>query len=159
MTSEMVQNDDTKTGRLLMAIEMSLSNWGWSAAIEDQPRKRVRTFVGGDYRGLLEAVADFKARFKLLADAPVVFCYEASRDRLYPYRRLVELGQEVWVIDSASIEVSRHRRNAKSNRIDADKLVELMQRKAVARRLAVALWRYTAQGVIPAGAQANPFGR
>ncbi len=85
---------------------------------------------GGDFQALLDAVADFKARFKLSPDTPVVFCYEAGRDGFYPFRRLIELGHTVWVIDSASIEVSRHRRNAKSDGIDVDKLVELMQRKA-----------------------------
>jgi transposase len=130
MTNEMLEKDDTQTDRLLVAIEMSLSKWGLSAAREGQPRKRVKTVTGGDYQVLLEAIADFKARFKLSPDAPVVFCYEAGRDGFYPYRRLVELGHDVWVIDSASIEVSRHLRNAKSDGIDADKLVELMQRKA-----------------------------
>jgi len=130
MANQMLQKDDTKTGRLLVAIEMSLSKWGLAAAIEGQPRKRVKTVEGGDFQALLGAVADFKARFQLSPDAPVVFCYEAGRDGFYPYRRLVELGHTVWVIDSASIEVSRHRRNAKSDGIDVDKLVELMQRKA-----------------------------
>jgi len=146
MTSEMRQKDDTKTGRLLVAIEMSLSKWGLAAAVEGQPRKRVKTVVGGDYRALLEAVADFKARFKLSPDAPVVFCYEAGRDGFYPYRRLVEWGHAVWVIDSASIEVSRRRRNAKSDGIDADKLVELMQRKAGGEQRALRLVRVPDEG-------------
>lgn len=130
MTNQMLQNDDTKLVRLLLAIEMSLSTWGLSAAMEGQPRKRVKTITAGDYPALVAVVADFKARFKLSPEAPVVCCYEAGRDGFYPYRRLMGMGYEVWVIDSASIEVSRHRRNAKSDGIDADKLVELMQRKA-----------------------------
>ena len=146
MTSEMLQKDDTKTGRLLVAIEMSLSKWGLAAAVEGQPRKRVKTVVGGDYRALLEAVADFKARFKLTPDAPVVFCYEAGRDGFYRYRRLVEWGHAVWVIDSASIEVSRRRRNAKSDGIDADKLVELMQRKAGGEQRALRVVRVPDEG-------------
>ena len=141
MMNEMLQKNDTKTGRLLVAIEMSLSKWGLSAANEGQPRKRVKTVAGGDYRALLEAVTDFKQRFKLTAEAPVVFCYEAGRDGFYPYRRLTELGHTVWVIDSASIEVSRRQRNAKSDGIDADKLVELMQRKAGGERRALRIVR------------------
>jgi transposase len=140
MTNEMLQKDDTKPGRLLVAIEMSLSKWGLSAAREGQPRKRVKTVTGGDYQALLEAVADYKERFKLSPEAPVVFCYEAGRDGFYPYRRLTALGHDVWVIDSASIEVSRHRRNAKSDGIDADKLVELMQRKAGGEQRALMKW-------------------
>ena len=130
MTNEMLRSDDIKAVRLLVALELSLSKWGLSAAVERQPRKRVKTVAGGDYAGLERAVAEFKVRFKLPGDTPVVFCYEAGRDGFHPYRRLTEWGHEVWVIDSASIEVSRHRRHAKSDGIDADKLVELMQRKA-----------------------------
>jgi transposase len=51
------------------------------------------------------------------------------------------MGYTVWVIDSASIEVSRRRRNAKSDGIDADKLVELMQRKALGERRALRICR------------------
>jgi transposase len=89
----------------------------------------------------LEAVKEIKVRFKLPEDAPVVFCYEAGRDGFYPYRVLTALGYAVWVIDSASIEVSRHRRNAKSDGIDADKLVELMQRKAGGEQRALRIVR------------------
>ncbi|HUL11511.1 MAG TPA: IS110 family transposase [Methylococcaceae bacterium] len=141
MTKQMLQSDDTKPGRLLVAMEMSLSKWGLAAAVAGQPRKRVKTVAEGDYGALLEAVAEFKARFKLLPDAPVIFCYEAGRDGFYPYRRLVEMGYTVWVIDSASIEVSRRRRNAKSDGIDADKLVELMQRKALGEQRALRIVR------------------
>ena len=130
MTNEMLRKDDSKVGRLLVALELSLSKWRLSAAVEGVPRKRVKTVVGGDYMGLLEAVGELKERFKLGSEVEVVFCYEAGRDGFYPYRRLTALGHTVWVIDSASIEVSRHRRHAKSDGIDAEKLVELMQRKA-----------------------------
>jgi transposase len=51
------------------------------------------------------------------------------------------MGYTVWVIDSASIEVSRRRRNAKSDGIDADKLVELMQRKALGEQRALRIVR------------------
>jgi transposase len=67
---------------------------------------------------------------QLPADTPVILCYEAGRDGFFPYRRLTEMGFQVWVIDSASIEVSRKQRRAKSDGIDAEKLWELMRRKA-----------------------------
>lgn len=141
MTKQMLQIEDSKIERLLVAIEMSLSSWRLASVREGQPRKRVKTVAGGDYRALLEGVANFKSHFKLEADAAVVFCYEAGRDGFYPYRRLTELGHTVWVIDSASIEVSRKRRNAKSDGIDADKLVELMQRKAGGEQRALRIVR------------------
>ncbi|MGH6634697.1 MAG: IS110 family transposase [Gammaproteobacteria bacterium] len=84
---------------------------------------------GGPLPGL-GGVAEAKVRLKRPDETKVVFCYEAGRDGCHPYRRLTELGHEVWVIDSASIEVSRKMRRAKSDGIDADKLSELMQRQA-----------------------------
>lgn len=139
--NKMLQNDDTKGKRLLVAMELSLSKWGLAAMVEGLPRKRVRQVAGGDYLALMEAVGEFKARFKLEDGAPVVFCYEAGRDGFYPYRRLTEWGHTAWVIDSASIEVSRHRRNVKADGIDADKLVELMQRKAQGEQRALRVVR------------------
>ncbi|MGH8652030.1 MAG: IS110 family transposase [Gammaproteobacteria bacterium] len=93
-----------------------------------QPRKRVKTVEAGNYLDLAQAVAEAKVRLKRPDETKVVFCYEAGRDGFHPYRRLTELGHEVWVIDSAS--VSRKMRRAKSDGIDADKLSELMQRQA-----------------------------
>ncbi|MGH8650867.1 MAG: IS110 family transposase [Gammaproteobacteria bacterium] len=121
---------DTKALCLLVAMEMSLNTWRLAMAVEGQPKKRVKTVEAGHYLELVQAVADAKERFTLPEATPVVFCYEAGRDGFYPYRRLTELGHEVWVIDSASIEVSRKKRRAKSDGIDADKLSELMQRQA-----------------------------
>jgi len=136
MTNQMLQTNHNNpqgqihTPRLLVAMEMSVKKWGVALAVEGQPRKRVKTVAGGDYMTLLKAVEAAKQRFGLSVDTPVVFCYEAGRDGFFPYRRLTELGHEVWVIDSASIEVSRRRRQAKSDGVDLDKLMELMQRRA-----------------------------
>ncbi len=135
MTNEMLQAHDSKatdTGarRLLVAMEMSLKSWRLAMAVEGAPRKRVKTVEAGHYLELAQAVAEAKERFKLPEETGVVFCYEAGREGFYPSRRLTELGHAVWVIDSASIEVSRKQRRAKSDGIDADKLSELMQRQA-----------------------------
>ena len=141
MTNEMLRTNDTKAMRLLVALELSASKWQLAAGVEGQPRKRVKTVAGGDYVALAEAIVEIKERFKLTVDAPVVFCYEAGRDGFYPYRRLQESGHTVWVVDSASIEVSRHARRAKSDGIDAEKLLELMQRKAGGEHRALRLVR------------------
>ena len=141
MTNEMLQANDTKTPRLLVAMEMSLKTWRLAMMVEGGLRKRVRTVAAGNYEELLPAVAEAKDRFRLPAEAGVVFCYEAGRDGFYPCRRLTAAGQEVWVIDSASIEVSRRRKQAKSDGIDADKLVELMQRRVRGEKKALRIVR------------------
>jgi len=106
MTNEMLQENHTKPARLLVAMEMSLKTWRLAMSVEGQVRKRVKTIEAGNYVTLLEeAATEAKVRMKLAEDAGVVFCYEAGRDGFYPYRQLTTEGHEVWVIDSASIEV------------------------------------------------------
>ncbi len=146
MTNEMLQTNDTNTSttlaiRLLVAIEMSLKNWRLVMSPECGTRNRVKTVEAGNYFELEKAVAEARERFKLPPLTPIVFCYEAGRDGFYPYRRLTEVGHEVWVIDSASIEVSRRQKQAKSDGIDGDKLAELMQRKARGDKKALRLVR------------------
>lgn len=146
MTNEMLQANDTNTPaalaiRLLVAMEMSLKAWRLVMAPEGGTRRRVKTVEAGNYLELERAVAEARERFKLPPETPLVFCYEAGRDGFYPYRRLTEVGHEVWVIDSASIEVSRRQKQAKSDGIDGDKLAELMQRKARGEQKALRLVR------------------
>ena len=146
MTNEMLQTNDTNTSatltpRLLVAIEMSLKNWRLVMSPEGGTRNRVKTVEAGNYLELEKAVAEARERFKLSPQTPLVFCYEAGRDGFYPYRRLTEVGHEVWVIDSASIEVSRRQKQAKSDGIDGDKLAELMQSKARGEKKALRIVR------------------
>ena len=58
----------------------------------------------------------------------VVSCYEAGRDGFWAYRFLVSEGVENRVVDSSSIEVNRWKRRAKTDRMDAGKLVEMLRR-------------------------------
>ena len=60
--------------------------------------------------------------------APVVSCYEAGRDGFWIHRALVALGVANRVVDSSSIEVNRRARRAKTDRIDAVKLVQMLVR-------------------------------
>src|SRR5262249_24202599 len=69
-----------------------------------------------------------KARFDLTADAPVVSGSEAGRDGFWLHRFLVHHGSDHRVVDSASIEVNRRQRRAKSDALDATKLVERLIR-------------------------------
>jgi transposase len=135
MMNKMLQVNDSKTTiprapRLLVAMELSLKTWRLAMSVAGQEKKRVKTVAGGHYEALAEVVREVKTRWALPAGTDTVFCYEAGRDGFYPYRRLTGLGHTVWVIDSSSIEVSRKQRRAKSDGIDADKLLALMQRQA-----------------------------
>ena len=73
-------------------------------------------------------IAQGRVRFGLDATAPVVSCYEAGRDGFWIHRALVALGVANRVVDSSSIEVNRRARRAKTDRIDAVKLVQMLVR-------------------------------
>src|SRR5262245_5281544 len=67
-----------------------------------------------------------KKRFGLPEGAAVASCYEAGRDGFWLHRFLLSKKVEDLVVDSASIEVNRRKRRAKSDRLDAIKLVEML---------------------------------
>ena len=79
-----------------------------------------------DTAAFLRCVAKARARFGLSSAAPLYTCYEAGRDGWWLHRWLTEQGIHNIVVDASSIEVSRRRRRAKSDRIDGHKLLELL---------------------------------
>jgi transposase len=61
--------------------------------------------------------------FGLPADSRVVSCYEAGRDGFWIHRLLVAHAVANVVVDASSIEVKRRARRAKTDRLDATKLL------------------------------------
>jgi transposase len=110
-----------------MAVELSEKSWrlGFS---DGRHGVRHVAVVAGDTIGLMGAIAKAKERFRLEGQVRVVSCYEAGRDGFWLHRFLVEQGVENLVVDSASIEVDRRARRAKTDRLDVDKLVEMLKR-------------------------------
>jgi transposase len=113
---------------LMMAMELGESGWllGFASEYGQKPlRRKVKTRDG---IAVLEQIEWAKQRLGLPADAPVVSCYEAGRDGFWLHRFLVAHGVENLVVDSASIEVNRRKRRAKSDRIDLVALLDLLWR-------------------------------
>ena len=113
---------------LCVAFELSASEWkmAFSPGMGQQPRHRV--VRAGDLVKVQEEITRAKARFGLPAETRVTSCYEAGRDGFWPHRMLVEAGIENLVVDSASIEVNRRARRAKTDRLDAGRLVGMLLR-------------------------------
>ena len=57
-------------------------------------------------------------------------CYEAGREGFWLHRWLVSCGVESRIVDAASIEVNRRLRRAKTDRMDATRLLSLLVRFA-----------------------------
>ncbi|MGE8449405.1 MAG: IS110 family transposase [Pseudomonadales bacterium] len=119
--------DTTITGRLYIAFE--LGDKSWKLSLGDGVRGPSRCSVAaGDMTSVLTAIAKAKARCHLPADAPVRSCYEAGRDGFWLHRWLSTHGIVNLVVDSASIEVNRRARRAKTDRLDSDKLLSMLIR-------------------------------
>src|SRR5205814_8964095 len=79
-----------------------------------------------------------RRRFALPSSAQVVSCYEAGRDGFWIHRALLAQGIANRIVDSASIEVNRRARRAKTDRLDALKLVAMLVRTGHGER---GVWR------------------
>jgi transposase len=115
-------------GEVVLLLAMELSAKSWRLVMGANGRRRHVTLEPGNVEGFVEALARAKAKLGLAVDAPVVSCYEAGRDGFWVHRWLAQQGVRNVVIDSASIEVSRRARRAKTDRVDGDKLWSLLHR-------------------------------
>ena len=121
---------------LYLAFELGQARWklGFTPGLGQRPRER--TIPARDLERLVAEGARAKERFGLPPGTPVVSCYEAGRDGFWLHRFLVAQGIASHVVDSASIEVNRRRRRAKSDRLDVGKLLyQLVRYRAGERKV------------------------
>lgn len=128
MTTTRDQQSTATAICLHLAFELGWSEWKLAFTIGHGQSPRLRTIRARDCEAVLREIARAKARFGLSSDAPVVSCYEAGRDGFWLHRWLVAQGINNRVVDSSSIEVNRRARRAKSDRLDAGKLVAMLLR-------------------------------
>jgi len=91
-------------------------------------RPRMRDVSGKDWKQLLLEIEQAKVRFGLPQDCRVLSCYEAGRSGFWLHRTLEAHGVESLVVDSSSIEVKRRRRQIKTDKLDAQKLLQMLAR-------------------------------
>jgi transposase len=108
---------------LYVAFELGQTDWKLAMTSGFGVAPWLRSMARGDWRGVERAMAQGRARFGIPAGAPVVSCDEAGRDGFWIHRVLRQRGISNRVVDSASIEVNRRARRAKTDRLDALKLV------------------------------------
>ena len=118
----------TTEASLYLAFELSKEKWklGFSTGLGQSPRRR--TIDAGDLLALEQEIEVAKKRFHLPTDTPVKSCYEAGRDGFWIHRYLLEEGIENLVVDSSSINVDRRAKRAKTDRIDVEKLLNMLIR-------------------------------
>lgn len=119
-----------------MALELSVKEWKIAAAPQADPsRPRLRGLSARDVGGLIEAIEDAKRQFDLGPSAHVTTCFEAGRDGLWLHRALASHGISNSVIDAGSIETPRRGPGAKTDRLDARRLLRKLVRHLAGDRV------------------------
>jgi transposase len=129
-----IDQETAFTPTLFLAFELGVNKWklGFTTGAAQRPRER--QVPAGDCQTVLEEIRRAKSRFGLPVEAQVVSCYEAGRDGFWLHRFLVSHGVVNSVVDSASIEVNRRYRRAKTDRLDVHKLLTMLLRHTAGKR-------------------------
>ena len=126
-TTFMRQAKQATDRQLFIAFELAQRHWRLAFG-DGVGRARLVTLEAGDQVAVKEAIAKARIHFGLDEAAAVVSCYEAGRDGFWLHRWLLECGVENLIVDSGSIEVNRRLRRAKTDRLDALKLLSMLMR-------------------------------
>jgi transposase len=111
--------------RCLLAIELSKKSWVVAVNTPLANKISRHTVPGCDWKGLLELIKRLGTRIgsELGRPVEVISCYEAGYDGFWLHRLLEAHGVRNYVIDPASLQVDRRKRRAKTDRIDAERLL------------------------------------
>ena len=121
---------------LYVAFELGKHEWKLAMTSGFGADPWVRTIASGDLGAVERTLRQGRRHWGLSVEAPVVSCYEAGRDGFWIHRALTARGLRNRVVDSASIEVNRRARRAKTDRLDALKLVAMLVRVCYGERRA-----------------------
>jgi transposase len=113
---------------LYLSFELGRKEWKLAFTVGRGEKPRLRTLAAGDLRGLDQEIERARQRWGVPEGARVVSCYEAGRDGFWLHRCLLSRGVSNLVVDSSSIEVNRRSRRAKTDRLDAQKLLTMLIR-------------------------------
>jgi len=112
----------------VLYVAFELGNSTWKLACSDGRKVRHVTVTARDLDQVERALLRAQNHFALAEGCSTVSCYEAGRDGFWLHRYLQSRGIDNVVVDSASLEVDRRLRRAKTDRIDAGKLLRMLIR-------------------------------
>ena len=118
----------TVQAHTILYLALELSNTKWKLAFSNGSKNRLVTINARDLIRFHQEVNESRKRLGLASNGQIMSCYEAGRDGFWIHRFLADGGIENIVVDSASIEVNRRHRRAKTDRLDAGKLVRMLMR-------------------------------
>jgi len=109
------------------ALELADKSWKLAATDGKRANPAVVNVIAADLwvrlEDLEQRLKDLKRRWGLPANCLVVLIYEAGQDAFWIARALQARGIRVVPIDAASVQVTRHAKRAKTDRLDALKLL------------------------------------
>jgi transposase len=112
----------------VLYVAFELANSTWKLACSDGSKLRHVTVTAGDLDQVQGAMLGARRHFGLDDEIHMVSCYEAGRDGFWLHRYLHSCGIDNVVVDSASLEVNRRLRRAKTDRVDVGKLLSMLIR-------------------------------
>ncbi len=116
------------TSTCYMAIELSKTSWliGMMTPLSD--KISLRKIAGGAVRELIDIIdRTIEKVSRATGQVPqIVSCYEAGYDGFWLHRVLEARGIVNHILDAASLMVNRKARRAKTDRLDAEKLVRTL---------------------------------
>lgn len=120
--------DRPAVAELYMSLELSPSKWLVTSLLSGSGRMSKHILRGGDGDALLRLIAGLKAKVQRQAGptVSVVAIQEAGLDGFSLHRLLEGEGIESWVVDPASVAVSRRMRRPKSDGIDGETLLRTL---------------------------------
>jgi transposase len=112
--------------RCLLAIELSKKTWVVAINTPLADKISRHTLPGCDWKGLLELLQRVRARVARELGRPVemISCYEAGYDGFWLQRLLEAHDVRCLVVDPASMQVDRRARRAKTDHIDAERMLQ-----------------------------------
>ncbi|MEO7963034.1 MAG: IS110 family transposase [Gemmatimonadaceae bacterium] len=110
------------------ACDLGNTEWTFACAPAIAVPPRVRTMPARHRARSVEELEAARRHFGLPATTAIRTCDEAGRDGCWLHRALASAGIPNVVVDSASIEVNRRARQAKTDRLDATALLRLLLR-------------------------------
>jgi transposase len=126
-TAETSSEHPTST-TCFMAIELSRASWLVAVMTPLKDKISLQSIPCGAVERLMEIVDRTVAKVAQVTGGPVqvVSCYEAGYDGFWLHRVLQARGVLNHVLDAASLMVSRRARRAKTDRLDAERLVRVL---------------------------------
>ena len=119
--------------RTALDVSLELAGKAWKMAATDGKRHRPAVLtvdanpLGARLEALVRRLRELQQKWCVAQDGPVHVIYEAGQDGFWIARALEAEGVQVIVVDAASVPVARHARRAKTDRLDALKLLEVLR--------------------------------